>query len=230
LAAEHRTLDINGKAASVFALRQPDGAAGVLLGPDQRFAVTVTNHTNEPTIIHWHGQTPPARQDGVANTGLETLIVPGASRGYDFVPRSGTHWMHSHQWLQEQLLMAAPLIARTPEDVRADAQEVVVLLQDFTFRDPNEILAGLTKSTATAVVSGAGPDRAMAGMDIRSGHMEGMQMGHQFMSGMRMDGLASRSSMATLSGTGTPKTAWAWTSTTSTLTPTSPMIGRSPIR
>ena len=39
--------------------------------------------------------------------------------------------------------MAAPLIVRTAEDVRADAQEVTVLLHDFTFRDPAEILAEL---------------------------------------------------------------------------------------
>ena len=39
--------------------------------------------------------------------------------------------------------MAAPLIVRTAEDARADVQEVVVLLHDFTFRDPAEILAGL---------------------------------------------------------------------------------------
>ena len=168
LVAERRSLDINGKAASVFGLRQPDGTPGVLLAPDQRFLVALANRTDEPTIIHWHGQTPPVRQDGVAATGLESLIAPGATQGYDFAPRPGTHWMHSHQGLQEQLLMAAPLVVRTAEDMRADAQEVVVLLHDFTFRNPHEVLAELTKGADTAEANGGGQDHAMPGMDMGS--------------------------------------------------------------
>ena len=101
LVAERRILDMNGKAASVFGLRQPDGTPGIDLAPDQHFVVDLANRAGEPTIIHWHGQTPPVRQDGVALTGLEPLIAPGESQGYDYVPRPGTHWMHSHQGLQE---------------------------------------------------------------------------------------------------------------------------------
>jgi FtsP/CotA-like multicopper oxidase with cupredoxin domain len=58
--------------------------------------------------------------------------------------------MHSHHELQEQLLLAAPLIVRTEEDLRSDAQDVTVLLHDFTFRDPAEILAQLTGRGTTA--------------------------------------------------------------------------------
>jgi len=144
LSAERRTLDVNGRAATVFGIRQPNGTAGVVLNPGQRFAVTLANESGEPTIIHWHGQTPPVWQDGVADLGLETVIAAGAAQTYDFAPRPGTHWMHSHHGLQEQLLMAAPLIVRTAEDAAADIQEVTVLLHDFSFRDPAEILAGLT--------------------------------------------------------------------------------------
>ena len=32
--------------------------------------------------------------------------------------------------------MAAPLVVHTEEDLRADAQDMTVLLHDFTFRDP----------------------------------------------------------------------------------------------
>ena len=143
LLAERRVLDVNGRAASVFGIRQPNGTAGVILAPGQRFAVALANKSGEPTIIHWHGQTPPVRQDGVADTGFEKVIEVGTSRIYDFAPRPGTHWMHSHHGLQEQVLMAAPLVVRTSEDAAADMQEVTVLLHDFSFRDPAEILAGL---------------------------------------------------------------------------------------
>lgn len=64
--------------------------------------------------------------------------------------------MHSHHGLQEQALLAAPLIVRTAADVRADVQEVTVLLHDFTFRDPAELLASITR--------GDSPGHDMAGM------------------------------------------------------------------
>ncbi len=142
LTAGRRTLEVNGKSAPVFGITGPDGTPGVVLDPGQRFAVTLANQAGEDTIVHWHGQTPPYLQDGAVETG-GTLIANGADQGYDFVARPGTHWMHSHHGLQEQMLMAAPLIVRTAEDVRADAQEATVLLHDFTFRDPAEILAEL---------------------------------------------------------------------------------------
>jgi hypothetical protein len=57
--------------------------------------------------------------------------------------------MHSHEGMQEQELMTAPLIVRSAEDVRGDRQEVVLILHDFSFRSPDELLAGLTKSNNT---------------------------------------------------------------------------------
>lgn len=166
LAADRRTIEVNGKAASVFGLRQPDGTPGVTLDPGQRFAVELANRCGEPTIVHWHGQTPPVRQDGVEDTRLVPLIPNGKSQRYDYAPRPGTHWMHSHQGLQEQLLMAAPLVVRSNADATADVQEVVVLFHDFSFRDPARILAELAK--------GGG----MAGMDMGADHssMPGMKM------------------------------------------------------
>ncbi len=110
LTVSRRNLEVNGKAASVFGILQDSGAPGMVLDPGQRFAVALRNRCGEPTIIHWHGQTPPVRQDGVTQTKLETLIPTGGEQGYSFVPRTGTHWMHSHHGLQEQMLMAAPLV------------------------------------------------------------------------------------------------------------------------
>ena len=42
--------------------------------------------------------------------------------------------------------MTAPLIVRSAEDIRADRQEVVLTLHDFSFQTPDELLARLTKS------------------------------------------------------------------------------------
>lgn len=143
LTAETRVLEVNGKPATVFGIRGPDGGPGLTLAPGQRFRVDLTNRAGEETVIHWHGQTPPWTQDGVADTTRPTLAV-GETRAYDFEARPGTHWMHSHHGLQEQKLMAAPLVVRTAQDDADGRQEVTVLLHDFTFRDPAEVLAGLS--------------------------------------------------------------------------------------
>ena len=161
LRAAKRIIEVNGKSASMFALEGANGLDGVRLAPGERFAVTLENACGEPTIIHWHGQTPPVAQDGVTATGYESPIANGAAQGYDFAPRPGTHWMHSHLGLQEQKLMAAPLIVHTAEDLRADTQEVVLLLHDFTFRDPAEILSSLTGQGGMGGMGGQG---GMGGM------------------------------------------------------------------
>lgn len=164
--ALRRSIVVNGKDASVFGLIGPDGKSGLTLDPGRRFSFTLANEIDEALIVHWHGQTPSPDQDGVTDTGYVAPIVAGTRQDYDFAPRTGTHWMHSHHGLQEQTLMAAPLVVRTEEDRRRDAQEVTILLHDFSFRDPAELLAGLTRGT---------------GMDM--GHMDmsntpGMDMSH----------------------------------------------------
>lgn len=140
LAIRRRVIEVNREPASVFAIVRPDGKPGIALEPGERFRVTLENRAGLPTLIHWHGQTPPIAQDGVP--GLSQPLLPTDQRyEYDYAPRPGTHWMHSHEGLHEQLLMAAPLIVR--EDKRWDAQEVVVLLHDFTFADAAELFAKL---------------------------------------------------------------------------------------
>ncbi len=140
---QSRILDVNGKAAKVFGI-SVDGKAGGLytkFGPD--FSATVNNQLSEDTLIHWHGLVPPVEQDGVPHLSGPTLRA-GESKNYLFANnRTGTHWMHSHVGLQEQQLLAAPLIVAENGAALVDEQEHVVMLHDFTFRDPQEILAEL---------------------------------------------------------------------------------------
>ncbi len=179
LVATTRTLDVDGRAATVLGLVRPDGGQGLVLDAGSRFAVALSNRLAEPTLIHWHGLTPPWDQDGVPDA-PKPLMAAGESRTYDFaVGDGGTHWMHAHT-LQEQRLLAAPLIVRTAADRAADEQEVVMLLHDFAFRSPEEILADLRKPSA-----GHGMDHgAMPGMAMNHGSMPGMGMNHGSMRGM----------------------------------------------
>lgn len=174
LTLSRRQIEVNGKAASVFGITGPGQKPGLTLAPGARFAVGVDNQCGADSIIHWHGQTPPPAQDGVTDTGYVQPIAPGGAQAYDFTARPGTHWMHSHQGLQEQQLMAAPLIVLGEGDTGADVQDEVVMLHDFTFRDPAEILAGLT---ARSGGSGGGMMGNMSGMSGMSGMMSGGGMG-----------------------------------------------------
>jgi FtsP/CotA-like multicopper oxidase with cupredoxin domain len=171
LTAGTRTLAVNGKAARVFGLIGPNGNPGITLSPGERFRVDLVNEAGTSTIVHWHGQLPPWKQDGFPWP--QTPPIPaGDTHSYDFAPIAGTHWMHSHQGMQEQSLMTAPLIVRSAEDIVADRQEVVLMLHDFSFRSPDELLAGLTKSN--------GSQSAMP----KSGMVEAMNMDSRSMGGM----------------------------------------------
>ncbi|MDQ0304892.1 multicopper oxidase family protein [Ancylobacter polymorphus] len=148
LAIVHRTIEVSGKAARVFGLTQPDGTPGLTLDAGSSFDVALTNEIDEPTLIHWHGLTPPWAMDGVPDNPA-ALLRPSEVRRYSFpVGAGGTHWMHAHT-LQEQNLLAAPMIVRTAEEMRLDEQEVVILLHDFSFTPAEELLASLKAGTSS---------------------------------------------------------------------------------
>ena len=65
LRLERRNIEVNGKTASVYGIRQPNGTFGLTTEVGKPFRVRVENGIGEPSLIHWHGMTPPWRQDGV---------------------------------------------------------------------------------------------------------------------------------------------------------------------
>ncbi|WP_176086853.1 multicopper oxidase family protein [Martelella sp. HB161492] len=166
LSITDRTIEVNGRAARVYGLQRPGGAPGLVLNAGDLFNVTLSNQSAEPTLIHWHGLTPPWALDGVPDNPAP-LLRPGEERRYTFpVGEGGTHWMHAHT-LQEQSLLSAPLIVRKADEQGEDRQEVVMLLHDFSFKSPEELLAGLQ--------SGGDGRQGMGGMHGMHG-MSGMQM------------------------------------------------------
>ncbi|MDP3958785.1 MAG: multicopper oxidase domain-containing protein [Pseudorhodobacter sp.] len=176
LTATTRTLDIAGRAATVFGLVGP-GGPGLILDPGQRFRVDLTNDLDVPTIVHWHGQIPPNAQDGVQNTA--PLLSPGEMRSYDFATRLGTYWMHAHVVAHEMQLLAAPLIVRAPEDLSTDRQEVVLFLHDFSFKTPDDVLAEIA-------AGGAGHgDMSMMGHPM---HLQGLVFQVVGLNGRRIAG------------------------------------------
>ncbi|MHB8885093.1 MAG: multicopper oxidase family protein [Methylovirgula sp.] len=196
LIAGTRVLEVNGRPAKVFGLTGPDGRSGIRLAAGERFRVDLANETGTRTIIHWHGQLPPWTQDGFPWPETPP-IANSAVQAYDYAPIAGTYWMHSHHGLQEQSLMTAPLIVHDVAELREDRQEVVLVLHDFTFRSPDEVLADLTgKSAASAqslvrrVENGQG---RKDGGNMPKPHMAGMaaHAPKMAMSGMDMSGSGS---------------------------------------
>ena len=165
-----RTIEVDGRAATVFGLTGPDDRPGLNLVAGETAGVELENTLSEETLVHWHGLLPAWDQDGVPDMPMP-LLKAGEQRRYALPAGSpGTHWMHAHT-LQEQNLLAAPLIVRGPEDLARDEQEVVVLLHDFSFTPAEELLAKL---------------KSGGGMGMGMGMMKGMN--HSNMSGMNMGG------------------------------------------
>jgi FtsP/CotA-like multicopper oxidase with cupredoxin domain len=156
-------IEVAGKAAKRYRVVQASGAFGLTLNEGDEFNVRLENGLAVLSGLHWHGLTEPWRQDGVPYLSGPPL-APGSARDYDFpATPPGTRWMHSHFGLQEQNLLAAPLIIRETSAIRSGAQEVVLFLEDFSWTSPEDIFDGLRKRpprsmTAGAMTSMAGPD------------------------------------------------------------------------
>src|SRR4051794_1144519 len=148
-----RQIEVSGKAATRYGVTQPSGEFGLTLNEGEQFSVRLENRLPVLAGLHWHGMTEPWRQDGVPYLSGPP-IAPGAAQDFDFpaIP-PGTRWMHSHFGLQEQNLLAAPLIIRETSAIRSNAQEVVVFLEDFSWTSPEEIFEGLRKRPTMAMAA-----------------------------------------------------------------------------
>ncbi len=146
LKIDTRTIEVNKKAATVFRVTGPSGRSGITAAEGDRFSGTLLNASGEPLQMHWHGQIDAPFEQDRARPGGGTL-ASGNTDAHDFPLTPGTHWMHSHS-LSEQQLLAAPLVTR--EKDAGDEQDVVIMLHDFAFRSPQEILAELGGTDAHA--------------------------------------------------------------------------------
>lgn len=184
LRVETRTLEVNRKPAKVFHVAGPGGRSGILAREGDRFTGALLNETPDPLQMHWHGQVrAPSDQDRSRPGG--GAIASGQSDLHDFELTPGTHWMHSHT-LTEQQLLAAPMV--TLEKDGGDVQNVIIMLHDFAFRSPQEILAELGGTNAHT--SHGGMSRSMAGHGSAHGPGRGSNhgssdgAGHGHMPGM----------------------------------------------
>ena len=156
-------ITVAGRTVKVTSIEQSDGQPGYSPEASDGFHVEVVNQLPVPTSLHWHGLVLPNLMDGVPFVTQEP-ISPGASRKYDFpLVQTGTYFMHSHYGLQEQQLLSAPMIIRSPSQSKVADAEFTVLLSDFSFTSPDEILKNLKGEMAGMKPQGDSKSMKMSG-------------------------------------------------------------------
>lgn len=150
-----QTIIVDDKGYERYFLQIGGGKKVLILNKGDEFNVVVKNELPDPTCIHWHGLIVPYTQDGVPFVS-QLPIDPQKSYPYHFkLIQSGTYWMHSHFGLQEQRLLAAPLILLDPENPIQEDQDLIMMLEDFSFTDPHTLFYQLQHQKKKAQM---GPD------------------------------------------------------------------------
>ena len=125
--------------------------------------IHVTNTMDVPSSVHWHGLLLPNEQDGVP--GLTTPgIRPGDTHTFEIpIRHAGTYWYHSHTALQEQRGVYGAIVIE-PDAAEASAEgaidhagritmdrgperDVVLVLSDWTRKDPMEVMRLLKRGS-----------------------------------------------------------------------------------
>ena len=157
-------VNITGKAVHAMTIN------GGIPGPTLRFTegdtavIHVRNEMHMETSIHWHGLLVPNDMDGVPYVTYPPIRA-GTTFTYRFpIRQSGTYWYHSHTMLQEQNGIYGSIVISPRGGNRGADQDHVVVLSDWTDKNPMEILRKLRsgsdyfaieKGTAQSVLGAA---------------------------------------------------------------------------
>jgi FtsP/CotA-like multicopper oxidase with cupredoxin domain len=154
------TVEVRGRTVQRLDVVQQNGTRGIETVLGSRFRIVLVNRINKPTLLHWHGINPPPHQDGVPIVS-QPALPPGQTYHYDFpLTEAGTFWMHSHEGLQEQNLLAAPFVVADPAEDARDEQQIIAEIADFSFAEPEEIYAQLRAPKPAPSFDSAQDDKA----------------------------------------------------------------------
>ena len=147
LTVGHSPFTVGGRTGHAVTINGVLPAPLLRLREGQTVRLSVTNTLDEDTSIHWHGLLVPFQMDGVPG-----ISFPGIPAGETFVyefpiRQSGTFWYHSHSNLQEAMGHYGPIVIDPAgaDPVGYDREHVLVL-SDWSFMHPHEILDKLKKS------------------------------------------------------------------------------------
>jgi CopA family copper-resistance protein len=144
LSVEKAFVEVSGKRVEKLAINGQIPGPTLRLKEGEDATITVSNKTNEPTSVHWHGILLPGMMDGAPGFNGFRGISPGQSFTYTFhIRQSGTYWYHSHSGTQDQSVLGAIVIDPTePSPVQGD-REYVVLFGDLTPENSDAVLRKL---------------------------------------------------------------------------------------
>lgn len=137
---------INGEKDSAIGINGSVPGPLIRMKEGEEVLIRVKNTLDENTSIHWHGILPPFIMDGVPGVSFDG-IEPGKTFEYRYtLHQNGTYWYHSHSGLQEQLGHYGPIIVDpADEDPVEYDRQYPVILSDWTFENPYEVLENLKK-------------------------------------------------------------------------------------
>ena len=132
---------IDGKQGEAIGINGSVPGPLIRLQEGQDVMLRVTNELEDTTSIHWHGILLPFQMDGVPGVSFDG-IAPGETFEYQYpVRQHGTYWYHSHSGLQEQLGHYGPMIIDPADkDPIEYDREYPIVLSDWTFEDPHDVL------------------------------------------------------------------------------------------
>jgi FtsP/CotA-like multicopper oxidase with cupredoxin domain len=122
-----RTLAYNGQIPGPL-LRMKEGRS---------VTVEVTNRSDRPEVVHWHGQFLPPATDGASEEGTPP-IAPGTTTRYAITPRpAGFRWYHTHTMAMNDLTRAqyggqhGPVWIEPRDNPGRHDQEFFLVLHDW---------------------------------------------------------------------------------------------------
>ena len=147
LTVGHSPFSVGGRTGHAVTVNGLLPAPLLRLREGQNARLSVTNTLDEDTSIHWHGILLPFQMDGVPGISFPG-IKPRETFVYEFpVKQAGTYWYHSHSGLQEAMGHYGPIVIDPAgAEPAAYDREHVMVLSDWSFMHPHEILARLKKS------------------------------------------------------------------------------------
>lgn len=144
LTVANSAFGVDGRGGHAIAINGTIPAPLIRLKEGERVRISVVNHLDEDTSIHWHGLIVPMEMDGVPGVSFPG-IAAHSTFVYEFpLKQSGTYWYHSHSGLQEQIGHYGPLIIDPAGgDPVAYDREHVIVLSDWSFLHPHTVFSRL---------------------------------------------------------------------------------------
>ena len=132
---------VDGKSSMATLINDSLPAPTLKMQEGDTVTIRVHNQMNESTSIHWHGLLVPFEMDGVPGISFDG-IPANSTFTYTFkLVQAGTYWYHSHTGFQEQTGMRGAIVIEPKGAERHPvAEDHVIVLSDWTHRDPHNLL------------------------------------------------------------------------------------------